>query len=696
MLGNEIIKRMILRIVETIRTHWAFLAIIFVSNLVIYHDYWTGELIITGKDFLTAFSLLLNFQTDCLQGQSLPLWNPFMNFGYPFVEHYSNSMFFPTHLIMGLFTGSNILIIQREILLWITLGGIGMYLCVREFGHSQIAGVVAASAFMFGGQITALPQWHVLVYNASCFPFFILGYHRALRYNAAFSPLTVAFITMSIFGGHITTTVLSLYIFGLYVAVDSLFRKRILFGVRYILIAYTLSALLASPKLIPIYQAMELGPRIKSYTAESSKDPFNIINLYNFMSFLLPVKYYFSLYIGQISIIALIYGAIRKRLRFNALAILFVLTAWFLMVDGEGNVSLIRSAANFLPMMRLVRNEWLEWFYPCIFLVLYLSEHVDDFFSGRFNKALISALAIFLAILSAIFFCEFNTLLYRNAYITHIALAVLWGIITLAAGKKYVQSALVVLLLLAEFSLVFSRVNVDEPPLREAEKMRIAVIDQGSVSRSFLDDNRVLNKFYAVAVQDSFRPTISDSKKWPYLVSGFGEAPTYNAYPEQFANFIDSMNLKRFAGWWYNAQERFDFIELKDSPLIMALDQQPLFLFYDRITGASVPNVVTFESITCSSFTFSTMAGTPGFLLLHQLYDNRWNINIDGKEYKPQHANKYFMGINIPPGDHKVSFLFRDRSFTISVIISLITFTAIVAFSVMQLLRSRKEPEKLQ
>lgn len=654
--------------------------LIALMNVAIYHDYWTGAKIFTGKDILTGFAPMLIFQSDCLKELSFPFWNPFMNFGYPFIEHFQNSVFFPTHLVMGLLTGAGIIAINREILFWIIMGGAGIYLCVREFGHSEAAGLIAAAGFMFSGQVAALPQWHVIVYNAACFPFLILGYHRAVRQNSPLSLMAIAFLSMTIFGGYIVSTVLGLYVFALYVTADSLLNRRALFGIKFILITFALALLITAPKLVPIYQAMEFGPRIKSYTAAASGDTFNIINFYNFMSFLLPVKYYFSLYIGTAGILAFIYGAAKKKLRINALALLFILTAWLLMVDSDGSISLLRSILMFLPLMKLVRNEWLEWFFPCIFALLYLSKYIDDLMSEKINLVHVSAAAAVFLILSGVFLQAYNTEIYLNAYITQSVLIMFWTLIVFAKDNKKIQLALAALLLTAEFLLVFNRVNVDEPPVIEGDRMRISVVDQGSVSRSYMDDNIVRNKFYAFPVQDHLRPSISRSKKHPYLISGLGGAPNINAYPEQYGNFIDSMNLKMFAGWWYNVQERFNFIELKEGPLLAAMDNRPLFVYFDRTTGMAIPEAVSFDEISCSGFAFGIKPQLPGFLLLHQMYDDRWGATVDGKKRKPVKANNFFMGVDIGPGEKKVVFSFRDSSFIWSSFISLITLICLSAW----------------
>ncbi|TAN44956.1 MAG: hypothetical protein EPN22_04825 [Nitrospirae bacterium] len=679
-------KRISPEIVRAFREHSVYIAILLLSNIAVYFDYWTGYRIFNGKDLLTAFAPLLNFQTDCLQDGSLPLWNPFMNFGYPFVEHYSNTMFFPTHLLMGLFTGSTIELIQREILFWIFIGGTGVYLCAKELGRSGIAGVAAGMSYMFCGQIMELPHWHLLVYNAACFPFFVLGYHRAVISGRPLNITSILFVSFSILGGHITTAVLGLYIFAAYVAVDSLMRKNVWFGVRYLFITSVSAVLLSLPKLAPMAAAMTSGPRMLAPESLHTKDPFNTINFYNFMSYLLPVKFFFSLYIGLLGVVALAFSAIRKKIRADASLVLFILSAWLLMVDSEGNVSFLRSALNFLPVMKLVRNEWFEWFYPSFFAVLWLARSVDLLIDERPGRDNIIAAGVMAAALSIIFVSFFNTDVYVVAFIGQAVLIVLFSSVAFLRGNRNILLAAVVLLITVEFAFVINRVSVDEPPLRDDRFIRIAVVDQGSVSRSYMDDNMVRNKFYAVAVQDRFRPSVSESAGFPVLQSGLDGDPTYNMYPAQFARFIDSMNLKRFSGWWYNAQERHDFIRLKDSEMLPALDKQPLFVLFGQESGAP-SGTAELDKISCSSFDLSAAAPGPGFLLLHQFYDDRWKVLVDGKEHSLRRVNDYFMGVEVLPGKHKISFRFRDNIFTASLLVSGIAALLLIIYGIVRMRR---------
>lgn len=637
--------------------------LILAIQAVIYREYWIGSKIFTGKDLLTAFSLLLNFQSDCLGGGSVPLWNPFLNFGYPFVEHYSNSMFFPTHLLMGLITGSSLVIIQREILFWIFIGGTGVYLIVREQGLSRTTGIIAATGYMYCGQMMALPQWHVLVYNATCFPWLILGYFRATRAQQPLSLISIAFLTVITFGGHITTTVLGIYILTAFIVVDGIINGRKWFTVKYLAFTLTIAFLIAAPKLLPMLESIKLNVRMNDPVI--SKDSMNIINSYSFLSYLIPVKYYFSIQIGQMAVVAGCYALVRRSIRLNALLIMFLMTAWFLMVDSEGNVSWLRQAVNVFPMMRLVRNEWLEWFYPSLFLILYLAKHVDEFICERRPKAAFGAVLLCIAVTTVAFLAAYDTGLHWKAFLTHCALAAAALLLIYVPAVHHLRLAFAALLLCSEFLSVFNRVNVDEPPQKWNDAKSITITHQIAASRSYRDNQLVAQKFFVSALDDTMRPSIADSRLHPQLYSGLD------------GNFMDSMNYKHFAGWWYNAQERYDFIQLKESPQLAEMEGLPLYLLSDTPGRASAGSV-SFDAITCSSFDFTTSSPTAAIFLLHQFYDARWNAYVDGVKKPIRKTNEYFMGIDLEAGNHRIRYEFSDWYFNLGIIVSGVTLFALV------------------
>ena len=659
--------------------HGLHLLLIAVANAVIYFDHWAGTTVFTGKDTFTAYMPLINFQADCLREGSLPLWNPFLNFGFPYVEDVLNSTFFPTHFLMALVTGSSMVIYQRELLFWIFLGGAGIYLCVREFGSSGPAGVVAAVSFMFCGQLVSLPTWSIIVYNACCFPYLILGYHRAKRRDDPLSLVSIIFLALTQYAGYVSSSVHGMYYFAGYVFVDSLLSRRPRFGITYLVVTAVPAMLIAMPKLLPI--ALSMGDYERMSVAEARANPLEIISLYNFLSFLLPVKYYFSVYIGQMSFLAVIYAAIRRTIRVDALLVLAVLSGWLLLVDGQGNFSLLHTAANaVLPMMKLTRNEWMYWNYPLTFGILYCAKYFDALLrdDGWRHKAL--AGGVLAAALTTAYLGAYDTSVHAEAYAVHLALVGGWTAAAVFLRREGLRTAAVALLVLVEFLAVFNRTTVDRPYRLTGNTMDVMLTHQVYSSMSFRDDELVRQTMPYRVLWDADRPAVSDSRRVPLLISGLD------------GNFVDNMNQKRFTGWWYNTQERFDFVALKESPMLAQLDGQPLFTHYRKGTASELPGVATFDAISCSDLSFTVRASEPGFFLLRQMYDPRWRVDIDGTETRPVRADRYFMGVEVGPGEHRLHFVFSDAAFTASLAAAALTLAGAIAAAVVRARRRRSAP----
>lgn len=685
MMDKQKIDRRPEKIRDILCDHLPYLIMFILANLIVYHDYWLGIRIFTGKDFIKQMVPVINYQTDCFRESSWPLWNPFVNFGSPWVDHYMNSSLFPTHLFMGIFTGSTIEIVQREILVWMIIGAFGVYLCVREFGFSGMAGFIAGTSFMFSSQLICLGGWSIQAYNACLFPYWMFGYHRARNTGYPLSLTSVLFMAMSVTGGYVTSAVLGMYFFIIYVILDSLLNKKFLFGIKYLSLTIGLFAMVSLPKLLPLYLSMGAGPRMA--VSQFSQDAFNTINFYNFLSLLIPVKYYFSVYIGQLCVIGFVYALLKKKLRADALLVLIVLSAWLLKVDSNGNISALRSLSYALPFMNLVRNEYLYWYYPSVFAILYLARYFDGFLSENSRNTLFGAVGIYIILLSIFFFAEYNIGSYYKAYIFHFMFAFLWLSAAFLYRRRKMQVVFATLLLIAEFFVFFNRVDVNGFYKKYGNAAEISLTDQWAAVRSYEEGANVdsgMNEKIRI-LQDGLRPSISDSRNWAYLV------PAFDVMNDSYYT-VELLNQKRFAGWWYNLQESYEFLKLKDSPLIQTLDNQPLFVYLDRMTGEPV-GISSFDKISCSSFDFTVKSDSHGFLLLHQMYDPRWKVFVDNSEQKIQRAKEFFMGVETGPGKHKVEFVFSDKLFNIALIISAVTLFGVLTVLIMRIVKGTDTPK---
>lgn len=648
---------------EVIGEHGPYLFLLVLVHAVLYRDYWTGYKIIASRDFLFLEVPTANFNADCLASGSYPLWNPFINFGFPWVEHYLNTSFSLTHLVAAFITGSNLEIVQRELFFWILLGGAGIYLCMHELNKSKVAGMIAGICFMFSGQIFMLPSENYMIYNACAFPFMIYGYLRARNSGDPFSIVAILFTTQFLFAGYIATAVLGCYLLAFYALIDSVREKKIFSGLKFLVITFTFSLLLSAPKLLPLYMGMKATARLSGEYG-SVPDPFNLLSAYDLQSLLIPVKYFFSVYIGIPCVAGVVYGIVKKRLRIDPLLILAVLSGWLLIADELGNLSWLRQVSYYLPLARLVRVEWLHWYYPTIFAILYCCQFLDDIINEKDGAVRIVSALGGVALISVFFLWQYDTKLHLIAYLVSASLLITWFALPhfVSSERQPAVFALCAALLLSvEFGAFIERVDINEPPRRDDRYIRIRTTDQWGASHSFLDDNRVAKMKYIGYLRDGARPAIDESRKWPYLISA-----QESQWQENL--LVDLVNQKRFAGWWNNAMVSFEFGQMY-GPELDALDKQPLFFLADRSSGRQADNI-SLDKVSCSQFVFSTWSDGPSFLGLNQFFDKRWKAYIDGDELSIHKTNRHFMGFDVPGGKHKVRFEFKDRVFTASLIVS--------------------------
>ena len=64
------------------------------------------------------------------------------------------------------------------------------------------------------------------------------------------------------------------------------------------------------------------------------------------------------------------------------------------------------------------------------------------------------------------------------------------------------------------------------------------------------------------------------------------------------------------------------------------------------------------------------------FVLIEQFFPG-WRATVDGKAVPIERWNRAFQSIQVPPGDHKVSFTFHSQALRLGAIISLVSLLAL-------------------
>ena len=78
------------------------------------------------------------------------------------------------------------------------------------------------------------------------------------------------------------------------------------------------------------------------------------------------------------------------------------------------------------------------------------------------------------------------------------------------------------------------------------------------------------------------------------------------------------------------------------------------FAYFGQLSG----NSITITEFTCNRFEFATTTNNTDSFYLFQEYHPRWKAFIDGKEITIAKSNEAFLGIAVPTGSHRISFIF--------------------------------------
>lgn len=659
-------------------SHLPYLLLLALLNVIVYFDFWSGSLVISARDFLLLSQPIHNFQNDCIKAGTFPFWNPFIDYGYPWMEHYANTAFAVPQFFYYLIVGSDLMKIQNFEFLLILLGGVGTYLCANELTRSKLSSLISAICFMFCSQMALVPNWDPIVLNASFFSFMLYGYHRAVNRQSSLSLVSIFFTSQFIVGGYMSASVLGLYFFAFYVMVDSLINKRAGFSLRYFVQTIVASLLIALPKLVSIYISMKSGPKL-GHGHQPYPDPVSNLNYNDLLSFFLPVKYFYSVYVGFLPIMILLYVVLRKKLRPDPLLISFVVTSWYLIVDSSGNFTLLKLFLHHLPFLRFATNEWLYWFFPSTFLILYAARHVTSFFEDQAKIKLLTFLS-YVAVISGVYFVAYGDMHVKTYYLQILsALALAAGILS---GRPALAASVSIMALLVNFMFVLGWTNIHEPAVKTPTTISIATTDQHGVSHSFRDGNLVMRRKVVQIERDESRPSVDDSRRFPYLVSAI-DAGGYEYM------LIENLNNKRFAGTFYNTQPKYEYQQITIEEKMM-LDGQPVVYLMDS-AGRFSADAVKIDKISCREFSFTTMADTGTHLILNQMHDPRWKVSVNDAAGEIIRANKYFMGVRLGPGVNKVSLVFSDRAFVVSSCISAFTVIVLAGMAIFRMRRQRNK-----
>lgn len=154
-----------------------------------------------------------------------------------------------------------------------------------------------------------------------------------------------------------------------------------------------------------------------------------------------------------------------------------------------------------------------------------------------------------------------------------------------------------------------------------------------------------------------------------------------NAYPRAF--FVDNVVTKK---------SKQAILTALFSPKI---DLRKTAIVEDNLhlaeSAVQVSATATITRYTPNAVTIKTQTNKQAVLFLSDNYYPGWHAFIDEKETTIYRADYSFRSVIVPKGNHVVNFVYNPLSFTLGVIVSIFSFTAIVFIGVLLKIKNSKK-----
>jgi hypothetical protein len=323
--------------------------------------------VMAGHDMVGNYYIYWELVRDTLRSGQLPLWEPAIFGGFPFLAQPQGNTFYPPNwinLIVPVRVGVSLITLFH---VW--LAGFGMYAFTRFMGSRKTPALLAGIGFAFGGLLAGrLWAGHQPVYAVFIWtPLMLLGLAWAVERHGWAAPVLAGVpIALSILAGHIPSF---LYVgliwaaFVLYLLITRANERFIV--VRAAVIALLVGLALAAVQLVPFLQFSAISGRIAEADFEFATDyslpPAHLITLVAPEFFGEPMRVgYWSVptfeeltyYAGILAVLGIAL-ALRRPNRLTWFYIALIIFGLWLALGRYG--VLYELVYRFLPPFRLVR-----------------------------------------------------------------------------------------------------------------------------------------------------------------------------------------------------------------------------------------------------------------------------------------------------------------------------------------------------
>lgn len=359
--------------------------------------------VLAGDDYQLAGWAFRHFGTEYWrQHHSIPLWNPYIFGGLPYVGGMHGDIFYPTawlRYFLPLDLATNLTFGGH-----LVIAGLAMYAFLRGLGSSWVAAITGGLAFELSGIVASQvsPGHDGKLFVSAMAPFLLLGLLRGIR-DRKLTGYAAAALTIGLaLHGHPQTGYYLLVAAGLWTLFlvfgdpagpkDADRWRALGWSAAMVGLGFGLYAI----QLLPFYAYIPFSPRGEGgpsggweYATQFAMPPAELFTTFlpelnGINQFYAGVNYFKSHteYLGAVVLILAlggIGGPNRRRYRMALAGI----GALFLLVAFGGHTPFYRGWYELMPMMKKVRAEGMAFFLPALVVSAFAGFGVDRILAGE-------------------------------------------------------------------------------------------------------------------------------------------------------------------------------------------------------------------------------------------------------------------------------------------------------------------------
>lgn len=726
------------------RKSWIYILLFFVIAIV---SFWPISLHIFSlkNDALNYFLPIRRFVSESYSHNTLPLWTPYLNLGFPLHGDMQSGAWNPFVQIFSLFGPYTLYTLQLETLLYIFLSGVGMFFLLKHLTIHPYANIIVSVAYMLSGYNIDSCQFPNWIASTALLPFVFLFYYRCLTEKTISSGILTGFFLFLFFNCaypadfiitiYLLAAMLLLYVVNILREKEKLFQRKLIVNHLLLLLFFLL---LSSPALLSYFESLPLQERGTGASyRQAMTNPLSPHLLSSFTTPLSTWKMPFAdntdplernSWIGIAAFLFVIAGfASRQKEKlvvFSRWAILFFLLFSF------GELGGIRIICYFtLPLMDSFRHPANAKMFTIFFCCLLAGFTFNSVLKGQFSKRVLKnsfwiTIIILIAILIiSLFFPRYllNPASLSKLFHYQPGVSLIEHVKNASQGISFadlviISTCIQIPFLWFIYKYLFKKISY--------RSVTITAIINCVIFAILLQPFTVIKKDKAAFVQDIINAHVVNGYPIPDLHSSLLQNSKDN---EKLMDKIGCLNLynKRIGRSDYRispnnllSQNEFWFTEgfrnkIMQNPFIYSPNHLSAFSTWKNNISDSLstyaytqeqailPSFDELSSATINLKSFSPQriegqikSSGPCFVVIQQNIYPRWKLYLDGKEMPLIKTNLTFMGFYADPGQHAFLLRYEATDLKIAFFISLLSLLFIIIYSIWSAINARKHLPK--